>query len=113
MRAKPGFAGAGACAGFGAVAFDACPETPTASAEAATEAPIHAATYFVLLTFYFSVLSSYFVSGFFRNAPYISSSTNSTHLKSINCAFFSSRRYSGMLIFHTREKTFGSSIVAS
>ena len=30
------------------------------------------------------------VSGFFRHWPYISSSTNSTHLKSRSCAFFSS-----------------------
>ena len=44
---------------------------------------------------------------FFRRCPYISSSTNSTHLYSRSCAFFSMRRYSGMLIFQGRVNTFG------
>src|SRR5690349_14125974 len=53
------------------------------------------------------------LSGCFRYGPYSSSSTNSAHLKSSSCAFFSWRRYRGMLIFHERVKTSGSSIVAS
>ena len=34
-------------------------------------------------------------------------------LNSSSCAFGSTRRYSGMLIFHARVNTFGSSMVAS
>src|SRR3984893_11154545 len=58
-------------------------------------------------------LLDYSLSGCFRYLPYSSSSTNSTHLKSSSCAFFSWRRWSGMLIFQERVKTFGSSMVAS
>src|SRR5204863_4568502 len=36
-----------------------------------------------------------------------------THLNSINCAFFSTWRYSVMLIFHGLENVFESSMVAS
>ena len=43
----------------------------------------------------------------------MTSSANSTHLYSKSCAFFSRRRYSGMLIFHWRVNTLGSSMVAS
>jgi hypothetical protein len=50
---------------------------------------------------------------FLRYFPYISSSTNSTHLNSSNCAFFSTCRYKGMLIFQDFENTLESSIVAS
>src|SRR5579864_2831838 len=53
-----------------------------------------------------------YLVGFFSNCPYIKSSTNSTHLNSNNCAFFSTCLYSGMLIFHGRENTLESSIVA-
>src|SRR5438552_1320399 len=51
--------------------------------------------------------------GFLLRGPYSNSSANSTHLYSRILAFFSTRRYKGMLIFHGRENTFGSSIVAS
>src|SRR6185369_9808508 len=56
-----------------------------------------------------------FLHGFapLLRCPYISSSANSTHLYSISRAFFSVRRYSGILIFQARVKTFGSSMVAS
>src|SRR5262249_43045356 len=45
--------------------------------------------------------------------PYISSSANSTQMYSSSWVFFSTRRYSGMLIFQGRVNVFGSSIVAS
>src|SRR6267142_540278 len=56
--------------------------------------------------------STYF-RGCLRRCPYKSSSANSTHLYSITFAFFSKRRYRGMLIFQGRVNTLGSSIVAS
>src|SRR5580693_3358284 len=52
-------------------------------------------------------------SGSLRRWPYIVSSTISTQRNSVNWAFFSRRRYSGMLIFHGLVKTCGSVIVAS
>src|SRR6267142_3752005 len=43
----------------------------------------------------------------------MNSSENSTHLNSRDWMFGSIRRYRGMLIFHGRVNTFGSSMVAS
>lgn len=48
-----------------------------------------------------------------RRWPYSNSSAKSTHLNSSTCAFFSGRRGSGILIFHGRVNTFGSSRVVS
>ena len=62
---------------------------------------------------HFCTTDSYRGSGFRRRSPNSSSSTNSTHLKSISRAPGSMRRYSGMLMVQGPVKTFGSSIVAS
>src|SRR5579863_462238 len=63
--------------------------------------------------FHSVLLSMDHLVAFLLNWPYIRSSTNSTHLKSSNCASFSTCRYRGMAIFHGREKTLESSTVAS
>ena len=46
------------------------------------------------------------LSGVLRHCPYISSSTNSTHLNSNSCV--SCTEYNGMLIFHGRVDALGS-----
>src|SRR5260370_8767966 len=55
--------------------------------------------------------SYYGLLGFLRRGPYNNSSANSGHLYSRSRAFFSTWRYSGILIFQAREKTLGSSLV--
>ena len=85
----------------GDAAFDACPASDAGINAAPAIAAATAAAVSSLIAHQSLFRSSTeslvpnpysLVSGFFRHWPYISSSTNSTHLKSMSWTFFSSRR---------------------